>query len=115
MLWIALNSQQETFSKSVEPYRLFALSRKAFVVRSIDFAMTRVLADILGLASFNGLKLRVAEMILLYVDGRFRIRTLKQLIVASIERASLFSQYWTRVLRIEAIPSIHLIYIQHAV
>ena len=38
-------------------YRLFALSRNAFVVRSIDFAVTRVLADMLGLASFNGLKI----------------------------------------------------------
>lgn len=61
------------------------------VVFSMDLTWTRSLADMGELASFMGLKLRTAFMILFEVLGRVRTRGDRQFRVASTINASLYS------------------------
>ena len=61
----------------------------ALVVRSIDLIWTLALGVMGELACFIGLKLRIADMILLGMDWRVRRRVLRQLRVALMRTASL--------------------------
>ena len=61
----------------------------ALVVRSIDLIWTLVLEVMGALACFNGLKFRIAEMILWAMDGRVRRSVPRQLRVALMRTASL--------------------------
>ncbi len=64
------------------------------VVFSIDLMSTLVLGVIGELASFRGLKLRTVFKILFEVPGRVRIKTERELRVASTRRASLKENKW---------------------
>ena len=61
----------------------------ALVVRSIDLIWTLLLGVMGEFACFNGLKFRIAEMILLAIDWRVRRSMLRQLRVALMRTASL--------------------------
>lgn len=62
---------------------------KALVVRSMDLICTLALGVMGELACFNGLKFKIAEMILLAMDWRVRRRVPTQLRVALMRTASL--------------------------
>jgi len=70
-------------------HRFNIFTRSAFVVRSIDLIMTRVLGVTGVLASLSGLKLRTVLMILLEMEARVRIRVPSELSVAVTSKASL--------------------------
>jgi hypothetical protein len=76
------------------PLGLFLLMflSSALVVFSIDFTITRSRGVIGEFACLSGLKLSIAEMILLATAGRLLISTAMQFMVASMRIGSLYKQ-----------------------
>ena len=74
---------------SRDTYLLRIFSKNARIVRSIDFSKILVLGVNGGLADLNGLKLRIADTILLATLGRVRTRIIRQFRVASTSTALL--------------------------
>jgi uncharacterized membrane protein len=77
-------------------YRLLILMRRSRVVFSIDFTITRSFGVIGELASFRGLKFKIAFKILLAIGGRARMSMEREFNVASTSTASLGDQFQQR-------------------
>jgi hypothetical protein len=73
-------------------YRLLILMRRSRVVFSIDLTITRSFGVMGELASFRGLKFKIAFKILLAIGGRARMSMEREFKVASTSTASLGGQ-----------------------